>query len=192
MSPVDRVCVAVIAGAHGVRGEVRVRSFTAVSEDAVRLGPLTDAAGGRIFHLRLVGHAKGVLRARIDGVTDRTAAEALKGTELYVERTALPAPAEDEFYHADLIGLRVELEDGSEIGRIRAIHDFGAGDVIEVTPLTPGSEWAKAMLPFTAEAVPVVDLEGGRIVVVPPPGLFDGGDGDGGDGGDESEGGEER
>jgi 16S rRNA processing protein RimM len=181
----DRVCVGVIAGAHGVRGDVRVRSFTAVPEDIAGLGPLSDEGGERQFRLRLVGRTKDALRARIDGVADRTAAEALKGTRLYVARAVLPEPAEDEFYHADLIGLRVELEDGSEIGRVKAVHDFGAGDVIEVTPLERGSDWARAMLPFTAEAVPVVDLEGGRIVVAPPPGLFAGGE-------DEEKGGEER
>jgi 16S rRNA processing protein RimM len=108
--------------------------------------------------------------ARIAGVADRDAAERLKGVRLYVSRDVLPAPGEEEYYHADLLGLRVDLGDGSELGRIRAVHDFGAGDTLEV--MRP--EGGVVMVPFTRAVVPVVDLAAGRLVVDPPPGLLDG------------------
>jgi 16S rRNA processing protein RimM len=164
-----------------VRGQVKVKSFTDDPEELTRLTPLTDEAGEHEFELTFVGRSKDLWLARIEGVNDRDAALALKGQRLYAAREALPAPEEDEFYYADLIGLRVELEDGTEIGTVRALHDFGAGDVVEITPKERGGPWATAMLPFTAEAVPVVDVKAGRLVIVPPPGLF----------GDEDEGGEE-
>ena len=160
----DRLCVGVIVGAHGVRGDLRVKSFTADPEDLVSYGPLTDAGGARRFKLRILGAARGLLRVHVDGVEDRTAAEALAGVELYVARERLPAPEEDEFYHADLIGLQVERRDGSFYGTVRALHDFGAGDVIEVALAGGGL----AVLPFTAAVVPEVDLAGGRVVIVPP------------------------
>jgi 16S rRNA processing protein RimM len=160
----ERLCVAVIAGAHGVRGDVRVKTFTADPEGLAAYGPLTDKTGNRTFHIKLLGMAKGLLRAHIKGVDDRNAAEALAGVELYVERSKLPEPDEDEFYHSDLIGLRAELEDGSDYGRVRALHDFGAGDVIEIAIASGGT----VVFPFTKEVVPVVDLHAGTVVVVPP------------------------
>lgn len=163
-----RVCVGVVTGPHGVRGLVKVKSFMQVPEDLRELKEVTDQTGKRTLRLDVRGTNKGALLVHVDGIDDRDTAEALKGLELYVLRDALPRPAEDEFYHADLIGLRVELEDGTVIGSVRAVHDFGAGDVIELHGQRP---WASAMLPFDAETVPVVDIAAGRLVVRPPEGL---------------------
>jgi 16S rRNA processing protein RimM len=164
-----RVCVGVIAGVHGVRGLIKVKPFTEDPAAVVAYGPVTDEAGRRRFALELMSFAKGQWLARIDGVADRNAAEALRGARLYVERAALPAPEEDEFYHADLIGLRAELPDGTLFGRVKTVFDFGAGDVVEIGR----PDGSGVMVPFTRAAVPVVDLPGGRIVVDPPAGLME-------------------
>jgi len=164
-----RVCVGLITGAHGVRGLVKVKPFTDDPAAVAAYGPLTDQSGRRRFALELLSFGKGQWLARVDGVSDRTAAEALRGTRLYVDRQALPEPDEDEFYHADLIGLRAELTDGATLGRVRAVHDFGAGDVVEIDRPGGGS----VMVPFTRAVVPIVDIAGGRIVVDPPVGLLD-------------------
>lgn len=164
-----RVCVGLITGVHGVRGLVKVKPFTDDPAAVAAYGPVTDQSGRRRFALELLSFGKGQWLARVDGVSDRTAAEALRGTRLYVDRQALPEPDEDEFYHADLIGLRAELTDGSTLGRVRAVHDFGAGDVVEIDRPGGGS----VMVPFTRAVVPVVDIAGGRIVVDPPVGLLD-------------------
>src|SRR5436190_10415916 len=108
-----RVCVGVIAGAHGVRGAVRIKSFTAEPKGIVQYGPVEDESGGRKFELRLVGTAKGVVLADMSGITDRDQAETLRGMRLYLPREALPPPAEEEYYHADLIGLAAVLGDGT-------------------------------------------------------------------------------
>ncbi len=160
----SRVCLGVVAGVHGVRGLVRIKSFTEAPEDLVAYGPLTDEAGTRRFEVRLKGRAKGGLLAEIAGLDDRTAAEALKGTRLYVDRAALPAPEEEEYYHADLIGLRVEDRAGRDLGRVAAVHNFGAGDLLGIE----GPEGAERLLPFTKAVVPEVDLAAGRLVVEPP------------------------
>jgi 16S rRNA processing protein RimM len=167
----EKLCVAVIAGAHGVRGDVRIKSFTADPEDLAAYGPLTDKRGTREFRIRVLGLARGLLRAHIKGVDDRDAAEALAGVELYVDRDQLPAPEEDEFYHSDLIGLKAELEDGSIYGTIRALYDFGAGDMIEIALSGGGA----VVLPFTKAVVPTVDLKAGIVVVVPPEEIVAGG-----------------
>lgn len=168
-APDRRVCVGVITGPHGVRGALRVKSFTAIPEDIARYGPLADESGSRSFALTLVGAAKGVLIARIKGIEDRDRAEALRGLRLHLPRAALPPPAAEEYYHADLVGLAAELPDGRTLGVVRAVHDFGAGDVIEIArPAGP-----PALVPFTRAAVPLVDLRAGRLVVDPPPGLID-------------------
>ena len=159
-----RVCLGVIAGAHGVRGQVRIKSFAEDPKNLVAYGPLTDEAGGRVFQVTVTGQAKGVLLARIDGVKDRDEALALRGTQLYVDRDALPVPDEDEYYHADLIGLRAEDRDGQPIGEVVEVHNFGAGDVLEIAR----PEAQPLLLPFTKAAVPEVDLAEGRVVVAPP------------------------
>jgi 16S rRNA processing protein RimM len=180
-----RVCIGAIIGAHGVRGQVRVKSFTADPRDVGAYGPVEDEAGTRRFRLRVSGAPKdGVVVAQIEGVVGRDAAEALKGTALYVPKAALPPPEEDEFYHADLIGLRVELKDGSALGRVKALFDFGAGDVLEVETEGKGT----LFLPFTRAVVPVVDVAGGRLVAVPPGEIEARPEGDGEDGeGDDGE-----
>jgi 16S rRNA processing protein RimM len=164
-----RVCVGVITGAQGVRGAVRLKSFTAEPESIADYGPLQDERGERRFALRLVGSAKGVLIAMITGIDDRDRAAALRGLRLYLPRSALPPPEEEEYYHADLIGLEAALSDGTVLGTVRAVHDFGAGDMLEIER----SKGPPVMVPFTRAVVPVVDLEAGRLVVDPPPGLLD-------------------
>ena len=159
-----KVCIGVIAGAHGVNGLVRVKSFTADPEDVAAYGPVTDAAGLRRFRIEVTGAARDMLLARIEGVADRNAAEALRGVELHVERDRLPAPDADEFYHADLIGLSARSTDGSEIGSVTALYDYGAGDMIEIR--TAGGR--VELLPFTKSVVPEVDLEHGFVVIDPP------------------------
>src|SRR5207245_571533 len=125
MTPRDkRVCVGVITGAQGVRGAVRVKSFTAEPEAVASYGPLEDESGDRHFALRLIGSAKGVLIGKLTGIEDRDRAEALRGLRLYLPRAALPQPDQDEYYHADLIGLEAALPDGTPLGRVRAVHDF--------------------------------------------------------------------
>jgi 16S rRNA processing protein RimM len=165
----DRILVAEIGAAHGTRGEVRLRSFTQDPLAVKGYGALESPDGTRTFTIESVRPAKDCLVARIAGVTDRTAAERLRNTKLYVGRDRLPAAADDEFYHADLIGLVALATDGSELGRVVAVHNFGAGDLIELQPAAGG---AAVMLPFTAATVPVVDITGRRIVVDPPHGLF--------------------
>jgi 16S rRNA processing protein RimM len=170
---VERVCLGVIVGAHGVRGAVRVKAFTAVPEDVAAYGPVSTGDGARSWPIRVIGTAKGVVLCHLEGVGDRTAAEALKGVRLHVPRAALPPPEdEDEYYHADLVGLAVDLADGTRLGLVRAVHDFGAGDMLEVAAAA-GEGGRPLMIPFTRAAVPVVDLTGGRVVVAALPGLLD-------------------
>jgi 16S rRNA processing protein RimM len=153
-----------------VQGAVRIKSFTEAPEDVARYGPLADETGVRRFELRLVGAGKGVVIARLSGVVDRNQAEALRGLRLYLPRSALPPPDAEEYYHADLIGLEAVLGDGTPVGRVRAIHDFGAGDTLELArPDAP-----PIMVPFTRAIVPNVELAAGRLVLDPPPGLLDG------------------
>ncbi len=161
----DRICVGAIVGAHGVRGLVRLKSFTERPEDIIAYGPLTDASGKRCFQVSLTGRARDALLARIAGVADRDQAAALRGTRLYVLRAALPDPAEEEFYHADLVGLRAEAPDGTALGRVIAVHTFGGNDVLEIAPAAGES----LMVPFTCQSVPAVDLAVGRVVVDLPP-----------------------
>jgi 16S rRNA processing protein RimM len=165
---VPHILVGIVTGPHGVAGAVRIKSFTARPEDIAAYGSLADETGRR-FALRLVGAGKGVLIGRLSGVEDRNRAEDLRGLRLHVPRAALPPAASDEFYHADLIGLAAVTGDGEAIGRVRAVHDFGAGDTLEIERANA----PPAMVPFTRAIVPVVDLAAGRLVVDPPPGLID-------------------
>lgn len=173
-----RVCLGRIAGAWGLQGGVRVHSYTAEPLDVAAYGPLSDEAGARTFTLRPQRLAKGAVLALIDGVTDRDAAEALKGVELYILRALLPETETDEFYHDDLIGLAAVLADGSALGEVIAVQDFGAGDMLEVKRATGGT----VFVPFTRAIVPEVDLAAGRLTVAPPPGLLEAADRDGTDG----------
>ncbi|MGQ9371939.1 ribosome maturation factor RimM [Azospirillum sp. ST 5-10] len=161
----SKVCVGQLVGPHGVRGLVRLKSFTADPQAVAAYGPLSDEAGTRRFAVSLTGSNKGLWLARIDGVATREQAEALAGVRLFVDRAALPEPEEeDEFYHADLIGLRAERADGTPFGTVKALYDFGGGDVLEVRTEAGTTE----LLPFTRACVPVVDVRGGRLVVEPP------------------------
>lgn len=160
-----RILLGRIKGAHGIRGEVVIASFAERPEDIGSYGALTDGRGGRRFLLTSVrATAKGVV-ARIENVRDRTAAEALRGIELWVDRERLPAAPEGEFYHADLIGLAAVAPDGTPIGTVVAVENFGAGDLLEIR-LT-GSRRSE-LVPFSDPFVPDVDVPGGRLVVVMP------------------------
>jgi 16S rRNA processing protein RimM len=161
----ERVCVAQIGGPHGLRGEVKLKSFTADPMAVKNYGPLTTEDGSASFEIEALRPAKGHLVARLRGIGDRNAAERLANLRLFVLRERLPPPAADEFYHADLIGLCAVTADGTEIGTVAAIHDFGAGDILELRPQAGGTT---IMVPFTAAFVPSVDIAGGRIVVAPP------------------------
>src|SRR5262249_2725696 len=163
----ERVLVAQIGAAHGLRGEVRLWSFT---EDplAVKGYALESEAGDR-FAIESLRPAKEFFVARFAGVADRTAAEALRNTKLYVSRAVLPQAAADEYYHADLIGLAAITGDGRALGTVVGVHNFGAGDVIEIAP----PRGTSVMLPFTAAVVPAVDIAAGRLTVDPPAGTLD-------------------
>jgi 16S rRNA processing protein RimM len=161
----DRICVGAIAGAFGVRGEVRLKSFCAQPEAIAAYAPLYTQDGGRSFTVRLTRGSGGGLTARLSGVATKEEADALRGVELYADRDKLPNLPDDEFYHADLIGLEVLDTGGALLGRVRAIHNHGAGDILEVA----GSGRASTLLiPFTKQAVPTVDLTAGRIIADPP------------------------
>ena len=162
-----RVLLGVVAAPHGVRGLVRIRSFTEDPMAIASYGPLSDESGKKEYRVEALSAARGAVLARIEGVADRTAAEALRGLRLYVERKRLPEPGEQEWYEADLIGLAAVGTDGRDWGKVIAFHDFGAGSVIEVS--------GGVMLPFTDEVVPGIDLSGGKVMIDPPAGLLAGG-----------------
>jgi 16S rRNA processing protein RimM len=161
----ERICVAQIGGAHGIRGEVKLKSFTADPMAVKDYGPLMSEDGSASFEIEALRPAKGHLVARLRGVEDRDAAERLAHLRLFVPRERLPPAGADEFYHVDLIGLVAVTADGTEVGTVVAVHDFGAGDILELAPRAGG---ATIMLPFTDAFVPVVDLAAGRITVAPP------------------------
>jgi len=171
--PKGRILLGVVAAPHGVRGLVRIRSFT---EDPMAIGtygPLSDETGRKMYRVEALSAVKGAVLARIEGVADRAAAEALRGLRLYVERSALPATAERQWYEADLIGLSAVGRDGRDWGKVLAFHDFGAGLTMEIS----GGEASRSslMLPFTDEAVPEIDVDGGKVLVDPPAGVLSGG-----------------
>jgi 16S rRNA processing protein RimM len=165
----ERICVAQIGPAHGTRGEVRLKSFTTDPMAVKDYGALETEDGTATFRIEALRPAKSHLVAQLAGVRDRTAAERLANVRLFVPRERLPAPETDEFYHADLIGLAAVATDGSALGTVVAIHDFGAGDILEVRP---EGQRNTVMLPFTTTTVPVVDVAGRRIVIDPPEGVF--------------------
>ena len=165
----NRICVARIGAAHGVRGEVRLFSFTADPAAVVDYGPFTTA-DGRTIEIAALRPAKDCFVARLEGVADRNAAERLRNVELYVPRQRLPATqAADEFYHADLIGLAMVDRDGLAFGHVVDVHNFGAGDILEVKL---DARRNTVMLPFNETVVPVVDLGAGRLTVALPEGTF--------------------
>ena len=164
----DRILVAEIGAAHGLRGEVRLWSFTADPMAVKDYGAL-EAADGRTFHVEALRPSKNFFVARLRGVSDRDAAEALCKLKLYIPRARLPAPQGEEFYHADLIGLAVITTGGTSCGIVVAVQNFGAGDLIEIKP----ERGATVMLPFTDAVVPQVDIVAGKLVIDPPAGVFD-------------------
>jgi 16S rRNA processing protein RimM len=163
-----RVLLGVVAAPHGVRGLVRIKSYTDDPMAVGAYGPLSDESGKKEYRVEALNVVRDAVLARIEGVADRTAAEALRGVRLYVERSVLPETGEREWYAADLIGLAAVDTDGRDWGKVVAFHNFGAGPVMEVS--------AGLILPFTDEVVPEIDVEGGKVVVDPPAGLLAGGD----------------
>jgi len=162
----DRICVAQIGAAHGLRGEVRLWSFTQDPEAVTSYGPLESEDGARRFEIEALRPAKDHFVARLAGIGDRDAAEKLTNLKLYVPRDRLPAVEDDDtFYQSDLIGLAAVTPDGAAVGTVRAVYNYGAGDILEIAP-PDGSD--ALMVPFSIEAVPAVDIKGKRIVVVPP------------------------
>jgi 16S rRNA processing protein RimM len=158
------ICVARIGAAHGVRGAVKLWTFTEDPLAVKRYGPLLTKDGARQFEVTHAREAKGHLVATFKGVATREDAERLNGIELYVARDKLPATDENEYYHADLIGLAAVTAANEPLGRVLAIHNFGAGDIIEIAP----SHGTTMLLPFTNAVVPTVDLAGGRVVIELP------------------------
>jgi 16S rRNA processing protein RimM len=163
--PQPLVCLGVIVAAHGLRGQVKIKCYTDAPLAIADYGPLCDEAGARRFKLGTVREVKGGLIASIAGVDDRSGAEALRGTRLCVPRQALPAVATDEFYQSDLMGLAAVTTSGNRLGTVVAVHNFGAGDLLELAPAGGGKTM---LLPFTRSVVPFVDVSAGRLVVVPP------------------------
>lgn len=166
----DQVLVAAIAGSFGVKGEVRLKSFTAEPEAVAEYGPLSDETGTRRFDITLVKPTKNGFVALLSGVVTKEQADALRGTRLYAPRSALPALPDDEFYHADLIGLDAFDAGGNLLGRVKAVLNHGAGDLLE---LDVGPGRSSVLVPFTLAIVPTVDLASGRLVIDAPDGLFD-------------------
>jgi 16S rRNA processing protein RimM len=166
----DRVLLGEIGCPQGLQGEVRIRSFTAEPGAIADYGPLEDEAGARLFEIESLRVTPKALTARLKGVESREEAEALTGTKLYVPRSRLPEREEDEWYHSDLVGLTAQGADRAAIGTVIAVHNFGAGDLLEIRPMDGG---ATVLMPFTRETVPEVDVESGWLRVVPPEGLFE-------------------
>jgi 16S rRNA processing protein RimM len=167
----QQICLGVIIGARGVNGEVRIKTFTETPEDITAYGPLRNESGQRVFEITDVRVIKGQASVIIEGVADRDAAEALKGIELYISRAELPDTDDDEYYHNDLIGLAVLGQGGEAIGNVKALYNFGAGDVIEIER----PEDTDVLLPFNAEIVTKVDIKAGNIVVDIPEDLLESG-----------------
>ncbi|HEX2840632.1 ribosome maturation factor RimM [Hyphomicrobium sp.] len=160
-----RVLLGHIVGAHGIRGTVLVRSYTADPERIADYGPLANEGGDVEFVLAVEGGTAKGLICRVEGVQDRTQAEKLKGVALYVDRSRLPPPEEGEYYHADLIGLRVVTEEGTALGTVEAVQNYGAGDILEVRP---AGEKRTVLYPMIEDVVVRVDVAGGAIVLSPP------------------------
>ena len=158
------ICIARIGAAHGVRGAVKLWTFTEDPLAVKAYGPLLTKDGARSFEVATAREAKGHLVATLKGIATREDAERLNGLELYVAREKLPATEQDEYYHADLIGLAAVNAASEPIGRVTAIHNFGAGDIIEIAP----ADGATMLLPFTNAVVPSVDLAAGRVVIELP------------------------
>ncbi len=174
------ICVAAIAGAFGVKGEVKLKSFTQNLMDCVHYGPLLSETGRIILTVQASRPVKDAVAVRANEVQTREGAEALKSTKLYVPREALPETQEDDFYYVDLIGLDIKSMSGQRMGTVIAVHEFGAGDMLEIKPPKSADKQASYFHPFTKAAVPKVDIAAGRLIIVPqiadtpPPNTADG------------------
>ena len=166
---INRVCVGRIAGAHGVQGLIRINSYTEDPMDVAAYGPVTDEYGERMFELEAKRMTKTQVVARIKGVMDRNAAEALQGLRIFILREVMPPTADDEFYCEDLIGLAAETVDGKSLGSVLSLQEFGAGEMLEIGRRRGGT----TLVPFTKDVVPQVDLEAKKIVIDPPIGLLE-------------------
>ena len=158
----DRICLGVITGSFGVRGEARIKSFCADATAIGDYGPLSDEAGTTSYKLTITRPVKEGFSVRLSGVRNKEQADALKGTRLYAPRSVLPDLPDDEYYYSDLIGLKVMDTGGELIGKISAVHDHGAGEILEIA-LTGSS--GTTLVPFTLAIVPTVDLTAGLVVV---------------------------
>ncbi|MDK3020276.1 ribosome maturation factor RimM [Pseudodonghicola flavimaris] len=165
----DLVCVGTVAGAFGVRGEVRLKSYCANPEDIELYSPLLTEDGSQSFPVVLTRSIKNGFAARLGGVETKDDADTLRGVSLFAPRDRLPALPEDEFYYSDLIGLEVLDTGGTSLGRVKDVQNHGAGDLLELQ--VPGQS-ATVLMPFTRAVVPTVDLEAGRLIADPPEGLF--------------------
>ena len=158
-----RVCIGKIVAAHGIRGEVKMQSFTASPSDLDKLGAVENKDADKVFCLKVMGVTSSNVRVKIKGVDDRNTAEALIGTEFYIDRAKLPELGEDEYYHFDLVGLKVCLQTKNKvIGTVSGFSNFGAGEIIE---LKLNGQRETEMLPFTKEYVPEINIDGGYIIV---------------------------
>ena len=155
------ICVAAIAGAFGVKGEIKLKSFTDVPQDCAKYGPLSDGNGKVILTPTKHRLVKNSVAITAPEIKTREEAESLKSTKLYVSRGVLPEPDEDEFYFTDLVGLEVKSIEGKRVGTVIAVHEFGAGDMLEIKP----KEDASFFHPFTKLAVPKVDISAGRLII---------------------------
>lgn len=164
-----RICVGAIGGAFGVKGEVRLKSFCAEPADIAGYAPLWSEDGKQRFDVTLTGSLKNGFSARLSGIDTREQADALRGIRLMADRDRLPGLPDDEYYHADLIGLTVLDTGGKVLGTVRSVQNHGATDLLEVAAPQGGET---VLLPFTLEAVPTVDLTAGRIIADPPDGLW--------------------
>jgi 16S rRNA processing protein RimM len=165
----DLICVGAVAGSYGVQGEVRLKSFCAAPEDIETYSPLVNEDGTRSYTLTLGRAIKNGYSARLDGVTTKEQADALKGLRLYARRDQLPSLPDDEYYHADLVGLTVLDTGGVVLGTVKSVQNHGASDLLEIQG--PDLK-ATVLLPFTLAVIPTVDLESGRIIADPPEGVF--------------------
>ena len=168
-NPLDLVLLGKVGPPRGIKGDVWVKSYTAIPEDSASYGTLWNEDASQAFKLTVINAAKGMLVTRINGVNDRITANALKGVELYLKRGALPSTEEDVFYHLDLLGLKAHTTKGEFLGLVDAVFDFGAGDVLEIN----GGPHNGVFIPFTKDTVPVVDIESGQLLIDQPEGLLE-------------------
>lgn len=165
----DHICVGAFSGSYGVNGEVRLKSFCADPEAIADYSPLTTEDGKHSYAITITRSIKGALVAKVEGITNKEQADDLKGIRLFASRDQLPALPDDEFYYADLIGLTVLDTGGTVLGKVHAVQNHGASDLLEIMPSAGGNT---ILLPFTREVVPTVDLATGRIIVDPPEGAL--------------------